>query len=363
MSDNKTIKENSSHFYWLDLIRFTAAFAVLACHFRGAFFVDFSSLPDVQKTFGISLFYAVTRLGFESVLIFFVLSGFLVGGRSIHKIRNCSFNFRDYVIDRAVRIMLPLIASLLLYWSVCLYCHIYHPLILWVGNLFSLQGIVVAPVFDTLWSLSYEVWFYILMGGIAILFRTKNHRHPIISVVLLMTGSIVFLQLNFVFLFVWFAGAAISITDFKKNKMLLYITLGLSIILIAALQMTSASHTNDEVQFEGVVRNMLIVIFGFIFAIVLQQAILFKPQSWFTEKINNIGTKLAAFSYTLYLTHIPVMEFLQYIGAPKSTEVNIYSVTLYCLWLLLALVIAYILYLFFEKHTQTVKQKIRNILK
>ena len=34
--------ENKVHYYWLDLVRFTAAFLVLICHFRGAFFVEYT---------------------------------------------------------------------------------------------------------------------------------------------------------------------------------------------------------------------------------------------------------------------------------------------------------------------------------
>ena len=41
--------ENKVHYYWLDLVRFTAAFLVLICHFRGAFFVEYTLLPAEQK--------------------------------------------------------------------------------------------------------------------------------------------------------------------------------------------------------------------------------------------------------------------------------------------------------------------------
>ncbi len=51
-----------NHLSWIDLIRFLAAFAVLACHFRGAFFVDFGSLPTNQQTIPIFAFFRIHTL-------------------------------------------------------------------------------------------------------------------------------------------------------------------------------------------------------------------------------------------------------------------------------------------------------------
>lgn len=158
--NNKTL-----HFYWLDLLRFLAAFAVVMCHFRGAFFVDYSSLPSEQQTPVCFIFYVLTRLGHEAVLIFFVLSGFLVGGRSIEKMRQGVFDGRNYVIDRFVRIMLPLSSALLLYIPVMLYTGAGIKWRSWLGCWVSLQGILTGPCIEPLWSLSYEVWFYILILG------------------------------------------------------------------------------------------------------------------------------------------------------------------------------------------------------
>jgi len=115
---NKILQhEPDGHLYWLDLIRFLAAFAVMACHFRGAFFVEYTLLPVSQQNPVVFVFYAITRLGFEAVLIFFVLSGLLVGGRTIQRLSSGNFKIRAYVIDRAVRIMLPLISSLLFFFQ------------------------------------------------------------------------------------------------------------------------------------------------------------------------------------------------------------------------------------------------------
>lgn len=72
--------KQKTYYYWLDLVRFIAAFLVLICHFRGAFFQEYTLLLGQQQNIVTFIFYSITRLGAEAVLIFFVLSGFLVGG-------------------------------------------------------------------------------------------------------------------------------------------------------------------------------------------------------------------------------------------------------------------------------------------
>lgn len=161
------------HYYWLDLIRFLAAFAVVMCHFRGAFFIDYTSLPTEEQNIANFIFFSSTRLGQEAVLIFFVLSGFLVGGKALERMMNGTFQGRGYCIDRFVRIMLPLIAVLLLYLPVRRYLGQPIQWRDWFGCLFSLQGIWTGACVEPLWSLAYEVWFYILVAGAYLLTRHK----------------------------------------------------------------------------------------------------------------------------------------------------------------------------------------------
>jgi peptidoglycan/LPS O-acetylase OafA/YrhL len=59
----------------------------------------------------VGIFFAATRLGGEAVLLFFVLSGFLVGGRIIRRAKSRTFSLKDYSVDRCSRILLPLIPA------------------------------------------------------------------------------------------------------------------------------------------------------------------------------------------------------------------------------------------------------------
>lgn len=365
-SNTKLKRESDGHLYWLDLIRFLAAFAVMACHFRGAFFEEYTLLPVEQHTPVIFGFYSITRLGFEAVLIFFVLSGLLVGGRTMHRLASGTFNIKSYVIDRAVRIMLPLIASLLFFLPIALYFDLPISISSYIGSLFSLQGILTGMPFEPLWSLSYEVWFYILACGIAIIIMKRkenfNWKYKC-GIILIILAFLVFSKLKVVYLFIWIFGA-IAFWKLPKNNLLILIISGIvSCIIIALLQIGSGGHfTGINAMSDELFRNCLIVLFGFSFAIFLQHAIQMAPKSNMWVKINEIGTKLAAFSYTLYLTHVPVLRLLQGLGAPKSASINITSISLYLLWVAIALIVAYILYWLFERNTAAVKKYIKKKL-
>lgn len=349
---NSNIKtEKNGHYYWLDLLRFLAAFAVMACHFRGAFFTEYSLLPETQHNPLVFSFYFITRLGFEAVLVFFVLSGFLVGGRAIKRIQDGTFRAKDYVIDRFARIMLPLIASLLFYLPICLYFK--TPIIIsdWIGSILSLQGIFTQSPFATLWSLSYEVWFYILIFSIALLLTARNNKSKsFIGLILLIASMLVFVKLKVSYLWVWFLGAIILTNNAQISehyrKIVCIITFTISILFILILQISSETRFLSFNVFENIIllRDLIIVLFGVSFSLFIKSVIKLVPKSKFLISINLIGTKLAAFSYTLYLTHAPVLRLLEHLGAPKSDSVNILSISLYIAWLAIGLIIAYALY-------------------
>ena len=104
MNNNSQISE---HFYWLDALRFIAAFMVQLCHSRNTFFPEYGALPAEQHDVLTMAFIMFCRMGHEVVIIFFVLSGFLVGGRGFERIKAGTMNVKSYAIDRLSRICPP----------------------------------------------------------------------------------------------------------------------------------------------------------------------------------------------------------------------------------------------------------------
>ena len=79
------------HFFCLDLLRFLAALIVVIGHVKAATFVEFIDLIESDQSLIVAAVFGFARLGDEAVLFFFVLSGFLVGGRAIERMIQGSF--------------------------------------------------------------------------------------------------------------------------------------------------------------------------------------------------------------------------------------------------------------------------------
>jgi peptidoglycan/LPS O-acetylase OafA/YrhL len=354
--------QTNTHYPWLDLTRFIAAFMVLCCHARGGSFIEYGLLSAEQQHPLIFGFFSITRLGHEAVLAFFVLSGFLVGGKVIQRLKEGTFDIKSYTIDRAVRIFLPLIATLLFIMIVNLIMGQPNNMLQLIGNLFSLQGIFVSSATAPLWSLAYEVWFYILTGSLAVLI-SRNNTIQHINYLIIFIVFLVFTKLEAIYLFVWIFGALSILFVSCKNRFVLRSSIALVFISIALLQLTGESRS-IQIGFLRYLpsRDVIQLFFALFMSIMIQQLLLFMPRRKFAVKIDKAGTYLAKFSYTLYLTHYPLLGLLNYWGFPKSEQVNATSVGFYLLQMLICLVAAYVLYLGFEKHTVVVKRYIKHIL-
>jgi peptidoglycan/LPS O-acetylase OafA/YrhL len=166
-----------SHKSWaLDGVRAAAALAVVAYHVRGSAWVKFDLLPPSQHSVLARAFFAPLRLGDEAVMVFFVLSGFLVGGRIVQKVTERAFSLGDYAIERSTRIFIPLIPAVVL-TDVVNGIVFGHADVLW-SVLANIPGLdpVAAPTLSRdppLWSLAYEIWFYTIAGALAAIVATR----------------------------------------------------------------------------------------------------------------------------------------------------------------------------------------------
>jgi peptidoglycan/LPS O-acetylase OafA/YrhL len=191
----------------LDLIRGLAALLVVLVHVRQTAFVDYTALPPTTHGVSTALFYGLTRSGNEAVLVFFVLSGLLVGGQIVSRVMNGRFDWANYAIDRVSRIFLPLIPAVLI--SAALgYLVLGH----WPGplqmlaNAFGLNGVVTETMIENrpLWSLAYEIWFYVIGGALAYIFS----RGPNLwSVGLLSAGTFCMAALDSRYFLFWGLGS------------------------------------------------------------------------------------------------------------------------------------------------------------
>jgi peptidoglycan/LPS O-acetylase OafA/YrhL len=171
----------------LDLLRGLAAFLVLAGHLRAYIFQGFTEL--MQPSLLTKAFYFITGFGHQAVMIFFALSGFLVGGNALDDIVNQRFSWSRYLLRRLTRLWIVIIPALLLTFlldNIGLmmthgtgydgrYYAIYssgprgspgvdHSLVTFLGNLTFLQTVYV-PTYGSngpMWSLANEFWYYVV---------------------------------------------------------------------------------------------------------------------------------------------------------------------------------------------------------
>ena len=97
-------EKQKKHDPWLDIFRAIAAFLVVVCHYRSEHFESFSRLAENEKTIGTMIFFGFSRLGHEAVLIFFVLSGYLVGGNAIKDTLKGVFSAKKFFRARFCRV-------------------------------------------------------------------------------------------------------------------------------------------------------------------------------------------------------------------------------------------------------------------
>ena len=95
--------------FGLDALRLLAAFLVVAEHARAAVFIPWTQLEGGRML--LAPFYALTSMGHEAVMVFFALSGFLVGGQAIRRLRRGTFSARDYALRRLVRLWIVMIPA------------------------------------------------------------------------------------------------------------------------------------------------------------------------------------------------------------------------------------------------------------
>ncbi len=317
-------KRTSVH---LDAIRGVSALAVMLYHLRGVFFVDFPNLTN--KSLLIGGLYAVTGYGHQAVMVFFVLSGYFIGTSVMESVGKGQWSWRTYLVSRLTRLQLVLFPALVL-GGLCdrigmripqaasiyfgaLY-KFYDPSValrstalVFLGNLFFLQSIV-SPVFGSntpLWSLSYEFWYYILFPALILTAAAWAG----VRIRILYTCFALFLlwfigpQVTFYFL-IWLGGALLGYlqraTRFKPRFPGFSLLTGL--IFVGALAWSRTHRLSSDLLTDYVV--------AFCFALWLY-SLLLGSRDDASDAYAYGARKLAGFSYTLYLLHLPALLLLR----------------------------------------------------
>ncbi|KIL98532.1 O-antigen acetylase [Paramagnetospirillum magnetotacticum MS-1] len=281
----------------LDHVRWLSAFAVLCGHSRNALFLPYVQFPDLGLAG--KVFYALTNLQNEAVICFFVISGLLVGGKLLDYAGRSEFPLRAYVIDRLSRLYVVLIPALALSYGVAAlgYCQ-GDGVSEWLGAVFYLQHILVRNTACNmpLWSLANEFWYYAL--GLAAVLAWRGSRLALgagiaVAALLLLADS---WNSQNVLLYLPFWAAGMMVFWLPRPVTGRWAALA----LFGAALLVSRSHILDGIFW---LRDALIAMALVLFLATAAH----KPSSGHPGRSADWGRRLAGFSFTLYLTHWPVL--------------------------------------------------------
>ena len=292
------------------------------------------SVPHDLKVHGLD-FGLLFRFGQEAVILFFLLSGFVVN-YSHRKSKNGAFNV--YFFKRFSRIYIPLFFIYALgYLHVCLQSNSFVDPELGnlLKNIFMLQdveslkpNVLASPYMGNtpLWSLSYEWWFYMLYFPIQRQIQCLNRQNTVVFGVATLAAVFYIFYPYFIFrllmyLSIWWAGVFISnlVIDEKplkfKSCFPVFICLGLIILTTMSaivLFLKSGGKPTIGVHPFLEARHHIFALFSVVVAIA------WKKFNWWGFK-QTIGPfkNLAPISYVVYISHhylVVNATYLSFIG-------------------------------------------------
>ncbi len=366
----------------LDAIRAVASSAVMWGHLRTLFFVNFRHLQ--HPGWALKTVYFLTGFGHQAVMVFFVLSGFLISSTVIKSHLSGSWSWREYAINRSSRLYVVLIPGLLLglFWDLAgsslfaptgIYMHPVsdlgaaipaHNLTVGTlfGNLFFLQTIF-CPTFGSngpLWSLANEFWYYALFPVVlsAALAWAKRYMRVAIPSTALAFSLIFFLGLDkFMGFLIWMAGCilvfAYSRLRLRSNPWKAVYVVGSSLALCGTL--VEARTSNSAVLGSDLAVGIAFTLFLF--------GILQLEVGANGAHYSGAAHRFAGFSYSLYVLHFPLLLFLRsWVVSPerwKPSGIKMFYATLIGLGVLS---FAWLISLFTEHRTHEARRLLQRVL-
>ena len=370
------LSEDFYHSSIISLLRGFAAVEVAALHLRASFFPGYKSVSDPHIFFqGLAFF---TGFGHQAVVLFFLLSGWLVGGSLLNKIAKPNA-IKIYAIDRVTRLWIVLIPTFLAIILFAILTKSVNPYEIdyslaneysafsFLGNLVGLQtGLKTTTILIfggnyPLWSLANETWYYITFPLILSLFTAKHIATKIVSVISLSLIAYFLTYSVILYFSLWLLGVAFSrikIDATNSFRIILFI-----IFCILEIFYRMQGSINDLVP-EYFVQHFIYSIIFLILLSSMQYKI--SPYFYLINPVKIIGKFFSEFSFTLYVLHVPIIGIFvyfskQFFATSRLSQDNPLDFVIYFAMLFAIIVLSYLFYIPFESNTHRVRRYIKNL--
>ena len=393
----KSISQESSVF--LNLIRFVSCELVVIGHF----------LTKYQPVPAEPLFKLGTTIGGVAVLLFFILSGLLISYSLHNKLANPEYRFRNYFVDRFSRIYSGLVPALLLGTIITVVIYVtnysyfvdlssmqstpslltffitlgmlenfpvgfFNSLLSGFGLSFPFPEVTPFGFNGILWTLVILWWIYmvfgwIVIGSIGLVRKQKSNRsYKAIFFVVAALLSLLLMaiyQQHSTLVTVWFVGALImlavssKIVNTKLKSNIATRLLGILFILSLASALygmyATFAWTN---QYYGLGLGLSLSIYVFLGVLFFNAAGLNPVSRLILNKhVVSWVTMGAGFSYTLFVTHYPIIIFLNGLNLPVNRYVLFLPI------LLLANLTAFVIAHFTERRYRILAKTLKKWLR
>lgn len=362
--------EASWHSILISLLRGLAAFVVATAHLRAAMY------PAVRDVAGPPLWFQglafASGFAHQAVLVFFVISGWLVGGSLLNRIGEPRA-IANYAIDRATRLWTVLIPTfvLTLLFAIAigtaspadfrLSSDNPHSALTFMGNLVGLQGILLPDFGENfpLWSLANETWYYVLFPLLALACIARDNTLRLVcGGALLALGFLLPTAIVGYFL-VWLLGVAFSRIRIECGTGMRW---GWALLVLAGAGYYRLTGELDAFELSTLGQD---VVCSLLYLVLLSSLQFKAAPSALVSRLGATGKFFAEFSFSLYVLHVPVIGVLHYwvrthLGVERLSPFDSVHTALFFAMLAALLLSAYLSYLLFESRTYRIRTAIKN---
>jgi peptidoglycan/LPS O-acetylase OafA/YrhL len=361
------------HSVLISVLRGLAALVVATGHLRSEMYPGVREVADPSLWFKAFAFF--TGFGHQAVLVFFIISGWLVGGSLLNKMGRPGA-VSDYAIDRATRlwtVLIPTFGLTLLFGlgtgalvpgGIDFSAANEFSALAFGGNLLGLQRVAL-PDFGgnyALWSLANETWYYVLFALLVLAFAAPRHRVRVASAAAIALLAFVLPAAILLYFSIWLLGVAFSRVRIDCGNGARCATLVLLLATLSYFRLTADTDAFDQTTLGmDLVCSLLFLVF--LSSLQIKAA----PDSKLLRPLAKGGKFFADFSFSLYVLHVPLIVLLKDVAATRFglRQLAPHEPLHFAIYLgmLGALLLgAYLSYLLFESQTYRIRRSVKDRL-